>query len=462
MKPLTVNLKHLYQCRIMWIYHFMIIMTYFIFIASINMKKSVVEPPAFVFFVFCFLFGWRVGSLVADVWNKPFVLSLPGQIKASKAMLLIVWFIIAVPLFILKIFVFSEDLLSFSALMELIGILSLSFWGGVMVFQRRYIIPCLALIFLLWFHPKPMEEIIMTYPWTVTLICLIICLLIYHTINMERFRYLCGNTTLAFSVSSYSTDKIKRINQTRLSMKQGKMYDRVIESVGKFFLERIKSKNRSPLLAHLWGQAYLAVGPFIAQWKSILPVSLILAFYFWFVGRSGPDQVRFIFEWLFFTLFSLAGAWLYTQPRFKSFILIGRKVYFLSGIIALAVSLTAVIGVMCISIILLNILSGIFSNSVLFGETFTILPSIRCALLVVPILLPFFGGLFIIIKKDAILAIGLIMFIPASLIIPYKAIQVLEGKPFIFALMFVLLLAMLTWSFHLAALYYDSMKRSLC
>lgn len=38
----------------------------------------------------------------------------------------------------------------------------------------------------------------------------------------------------------------------------------------------------------------------------------------------------------------------------------------------------------------------------------------------------------------------------------------MEGTSFIFNLMIIVLISFLTWVFHLAVLYYDSMKRSIC
>jgi len=76
---------------------------------------------------------------------------------------------------------------------------------------------------------------------------------------------------------------------------------------------------------------------------------------------------------------------------------------------------------------------------------------------------PLFGGFMILLRLKPFtggFTLGIIIVI-LSLLIGY-GIMGLSGKPFIFDLIIFLLFSALSWGFYSCALYYDSMKRSLC
>jgi len=308
---------------------------------------------------------------------------------------------------------------------------------------------------------KIIEPMLIQHPWALAFMSGIVSYLIYRAINSrDNVRRFCTMPWLGL-FSASNKEHLKRFYQERMLMMQDQKIDRATEITGAFFSERIRSQHKSLHLAHLWGQVYLIIGPFVARWKSSLLISLFLPIFFCFFSPpEGNDGA--IFEWIIFILASLPGSLLCSYPRFNIFLLTGRKEHLWRGIIVLITALLITLGFMGTSILLLNVLSAIFPNFILLGRSF-VFPSIRWIFLFAPIIiLPLFGGLFILHKKNLMLMISLIIMIPAAIIISCYAIIALENQPFINGLMVVLLLATLTWGFHLAALYYDSMKRSLC
>ena len=232
-----------------------------------------------------------------------------------------------------------------------------------------------------------------------------------------------------------------------------------------FFTERILSNHGSRLLANMWDQVYLIIGPFFTYWKGILITCLQLCVYLSLIPLLQPSSemflfvlrlALFIFVGLFFSIpFSPGGC-----RRYNLFIIIGRREYFWRGIVALSIIILMALGCMTVFILLFNLLTQNIIPSVWGSKSSIIL--FEWTLLIAPIItIPLFGGLVILFKKTRLI-ISIVIIFCIAVAISYTSFMVMESTPLIIDLLIILSAIAISWGFHIAVLYYDSMKRSLC
>jgi hypothetical protein len=474
MKPLTANLKLLYQYRMIWIYYPVLITGILMLLnKSFNFAPSPSKVPIPVSLELISLYGIGIGSLAINILSKPFTFCLPDHTKNIRKMLLIVWLTVTIICsVIISILSAIDKNIDYAVFIATIGLISLSYWIGVAIIlpKGKYIllayftiiILCLTTNILTTLNPtsKNFELVFFTHPWASTLMSGILSNLIYRAINSrDNVRRLCSMSWLG------NFNKSAMVNQNRYMLERkyrnrDQKFDRDTELIGNLFSKLIRPQQ-SLHLAHLWGQVYLTIGPFITQWKSLLLIGLFLPVFICLTSPL-PTQDAFLFTWVIFILACLPASLFCSFSRFNKFFLISRREHLWRGIVVLVTAISITLGFMGISILLLNVLSAIFPNFVLDGRVFVI-PSVRWIFLITPIIIsPLFGGLFILVKKNTLLVISLIILIPAVIILSCYTTIALENTPFIVGLISVLLATAVTWGFHTATLYYVSMKRSLC
>ena len=163
---------------------------------------------------------------------------------------------------------------------------------------------------------------------------------------------------------------------------------------------------------------------------------------------------------MIFVIVSICVSIIFQYHRFDISLLIGRKEYFWRRLVLLFTVIFMSLVFMAVLFLLSNLLSGVLLTIVFEGASF--LPAMNWVLLVVPVLMiPLFGGLFILFR-DTILMISIIMMLIFVATATFSVVIALETAPFTVGLMIILSAAVITWGCFLAALYYDSMKRSLC
>jgi hypothetical protein len=101
MKPVTANLKHLYQCRKVMIQLIALALMALIWHTTAPSKDLFPWPIVIVFF------GLYTGQLVSDVWNKPFAFCIPRYDKSSHRVMIIVGSVITLAASLIQVISFK-------------------------------------------------------------------------------------------------------------------------------------------------------------------------------------------------------------------------------------------------------------------------------------------------------------------------------------------------------------------
>jgi hypothetical protein len=470
MTPLTANLKTLYQCRFLWLFH-IILLSGIITMTAVIYKLGTPDPPYITIpLLMIFYYGGVIGFLVSDLVSKPFAFTLPDRTKAAQNMFLLVWLsIIAITILMMLALDFFGIKSDYAQLLASIGIMSLSYWlGTVIIVPKKGFITVLVFILLVpmtlysaVFKIKFIEPVLIAHPWISIFICGIIIYPLYRALGKrEHFRHLCATAWAGFSI--YNAAKRKNIRREQLRSNPYKRLGSTPQWLNNFFTDRISSDCYSALSANMWGQIYLIIGPFFIGWKGILTACLSLYIYFFLPAFLSSDTFAFvvrvaifIFVSLFFSIpFSPGGC-----RRFNLFMIINRREHFWRGIVALSVIILVTIGYMTIFVLLFKLLTQNIIP-IVWGDK-SIIPY-EWILLIVPIItIPLFGGLLILFKKTALIVSMSGMFFIALTII-CGTITLMAGMSFFPGALIFLAAMAITWGFYSVILYYDCMKRPLC
>lgn len=469
MGPLAANLKHLYQYRFLWMFHLVLaIALSSLFIKMIKVETS--EFPIALTLMMFTIYGEMISIAMAGTSAKLFSFCLPNHAREIKKMLLAIWLMITIVCLLILSMLYAFNIhIDSSLFIGSMGLMSLSFWLGVSMFIRKLLsIPLfIAILAFLLIIFKDVDTTLLlsiaNHPWIITLSSGILSYSIYHAIGTKtNHRRLCALPSVGFLPANKS--KPIRINQ-ELIYRNGVIFSiKTDEFFGNYFTEQIRSNRQSGLLPYLWGQVHLIITPIFSRWKLIWflllgSYTLLIIPPCFIIQIQEPES--YMFDTIMLIFFSLASSFFCTHQRFKNFLLPGRTIHFFQGIVVLLTTMLLTLGFLGASILLCNFLSTIFPKVTLMGNSFTMV-SIPWILLIIPfILVPFFGGLFVLFRGITLL-IALAVTAVFTIIVSSFAFPPMETTPFILNLLNILFAAAVTWGFHLAALYYTSMKRSLC
>ncbi len=470
MSPLAANLKHLYQFRFMWIYHLILvsgILSLFTGMMTIDTSGDLSEVSWIMFI----LVGEMFGMAITGTSARPFSFCLPNHERAVKKMLLTIWMaMVLLCLLIVSILYLFNVHIDPSLFIASICLMSLCFWSGVSVFIRKlgFIPLFFSMTAFLIISFKDMGitifPAIANHPWILVLSSNILCFLIYHATGSRRnHRQLCTTPWFGFGDSSQSRQRLIK----RKWMRQAEKHATGItdDLFSKYITDRIRSKHHSGLIPHLWGQVYLLTAPIFSRWKFLwipfLFAYIMLILVPCVIIESTKPGFFYFFDGMMLVFSSFAFSILFTNQRFKYFLFPGRNVHFFRGIVVLLTTMLLSLGFFGISILSFNYLSALFPEITVMGRSLTFL-SIPPIMLIIPLIhVPLFGGLFILFK-GIVLRIALTVTGVIALIVTIFGMPAMETAPFLLNLAVVVIAAAITWGFHLAALYYTSMKRSLC
>jgi hypothetical protein len=157
---------------------------------------------------------------------------------------------------------------------------------------------------------------------------------------------------------------------------------------------------------------------------------------------------------------ALVGGWIGAGYRSDFILPLGRGAHFMRGIFAIFTGVMIATG--CIGMAtLLFILLPVFSPPAKDAYS---LSSVRWMWPFYPLMLsPLFGGVMILLRMKHLsggLTLGLVVII--SILGSGFWIIGIVDKPVTSGLLMILLISFIAWSFHISALYHDTMKRSLC
>jgi len=361
MKPLTANLKTLYQFPRIWLIHCILMIGILMLLGPILIKLSL---------LFILWYGVAIGSITRGLLSKPFAFCLSGHVKEAQRIPLLVWLAITI---VYALLFFMDLDHRYVLFVGSIGLISLSYWLGVVVIitKGRYISFATFLIIILTFLRNPnvnkiIEHMPLAHAWAIAFVSGIVSYLIYRAVgSKENVRRLCAMPWLG-SVAT-NIEKQNRFNRERMRMNQNHKPDRTSPSTESLFSKRIRSNQNSTLLAHLWGQAYLTIGSPTNYWRGILIGG------FWILGLNcfpllipsseTPQQGVGV---VFGILASTGGACIFIYYRYAVFLLISRKEHLWRGVVFLFTAILIVLGFMVMAILFSNLISGVLCPIIFF------------------------------------------------------------------------------------------------
>ena len=472
MRPLTVNLKLLYQSRLLWLYHLCVLPQIVpLFEKVITGRSSRAMTLGLPLLIFS-LYGFMVGGVIVGSSAKPFAFCLPDHARELKKMLLIFWLLITtfcvLILAILYLFGIHIDPALFIAYM---GLLSLSFWLGISHASIKYLqfslIPIVILVPLCMFFKDTsmiIVAVIDNHPLRIGLVCGILSYLICHAIgSRNNHRRLCESPWIVLGTTRKSRQQLVKKKWIRASTKNP--VAKPVEWFSIYFTNRIRSTHHSGLIPHLWGQFYLIIAPIFSRWKMIwvpfLGAYVMLILIPCVIVHLTKPEFFYFFNGIILILSSLGFSTFCINQRFKNFLFPGRRVYFFRGIVVLLTTVLLSLGFFSVSFLSFNFLSTLFPEIILFGNPITIMSTPLISLIIPLILVPLFGGFFIFLK-DIELKMALSITTVIAIIVSLVGMPAMETTPLLLNLLAVMIAAAITWGFHLAVLYFTSLKRSLC
>jgi len=471
MKPITANLKLLYQNREMWAWYFIAGISILYILSSLPSHPSSADfDPSHDWYLISptlvlTIIGCAMGRLTASIWTKPLIFHMPGQVKTSGELLLLIGLAAAITTTIVMTAILSW--ITFSSLSVIISsfsfylmiyslslIISIRFNKLVFVipYFLLFVTPILNHLEILYF----IQKLLLSYPWASAFICWIVNLMIFYAIGSKYlFRSLCGAPSLIFFVGweNPGSDGCDSGRQKKDSYSK-----RFSGSINRLIFQSIKSKNRSLVSPRLRTRVYVILGSFISNWRIIFfdgPIIFLSTAIFINAFRLVELQ-SFLYSFI-----ALMGGHICLISESDIFLPIDRRRRFFSDITALMTG----IFVMLVLVAAFNILSKILPNSLtsfisLYGPA-EVNSMHRIYIFFTIILFPITGGLLILLKKRSYLSLLSITGIAIFLLgFHYHLINKVGYTFLTFNLFIIILSIVISFGFFMSVIYYNSFKRS--
>jgi len=298
---------------------------------------------------------------------------------------------------------------------------------------------------------KPVQNMVLNYPLALVCICGLASYLMYRAVvRRDLACSLCGVPWLDF-FAGWEKSRLNRFRIEPTRVIQSSYTEQFAEFLNHLFSKRIRSNNRSLLLPHIWGRAYIIFASTLFNWWRLVGLFLLI----WF----SLIMPKYLFgrQIFFFYVLGLVGGQMCIMSGSDILLPLGRKGWFFSGITTLITTISIMLVLVAALVLLSKMLICIFPPSELISlQGKYIFISI--------ILLPTTSGLFILFRKRMFLSrIIVLTGILISLYCIHSYIAYKGGYIFnMFNLIILILITVASFGFYLAVLYYDNMKRSLC
>ncbi len=275
---LTVNLKHLYQRRGLWLVYVFLGLLVFAGIAE-AMDKHAAGKGKFIILVASALFvGFLSVTLAAEVVNKPFSYCLPGHRKVPRKFIFSAG--VVANLLVSLIFVLYPGL----GWGQWIPVICSVFFAGL-VFYWIGVLSAFGVRnsgvwigFLPWLiigggffdlHIT-IERIIVENPLGVTLLGAFSSIAAWIWLgNVDLARRYCGVPWVGL-FDAWNRDKTQKYKQLRASVKWDKLKNHPKPWVERFFLGKMNKCDYLGTGRYIWGGLYTTYGIVLSQWKAVV------------------------------------------------------------------------------------------------------------------------------------------------------------------------------------------------
>lgn len=472
MKALKANLRLLYQNREMWAWYFILVMSIHYILSSFPIPESphkidivnswgMISPTLALV-----VLGCAMGRITASLWTKPIFFCIPGQITTTRKMLLIIGlFASATTTLIMIIFlpwtVLRSLHIQFAVLGFYLMIYCLSAIISIRFNKLVFFIPYLILFFMPLMNRMEIlgfiQSLLLTHPWISSIVCWTINCLAYYFLGMKYLpRRLCGMSSVIFFTGLGSPGS----NVSRpIRFESNTYFIGAMKVIRQFFLERIRSNNCSSISPHVWGRIYMILGSFTSNWRLIFfdgPVIFLSVAIF-------ISSFRLVeFQSFLYGFIGLLCGHTCVISGSDIFLPLDRIGRFISELTAL---ITAIF-IMFFLAVLFDLLSKILPHCItsfinLNWSSDSISLNVKHIFLMI-IILPITCGLLILFRKRSVFSILTITGLSIFLLGIYYYI-INNGLYNINTqnLPALILIIIISFSFYLTIIYFDSINRSL-
>ena len=301
MSVLSVNLKHLYQRRSLWVVYLVI----GLFALSFGFTGKLAGTPAgkgyfIVPVALEFLIGIYTASMPIQILTKPFSYCLPGHRAVPRKFV----FVVGIVTSLLGSLLFP----GYSRLRLLPWVLVtgsifcaglIMYWVGVaLVFGVRNSGPIMGLAVWFFFGAAFLdvhvvaERVVVDHPFTIISLGLAGGAAAWVWLgNTNWARRFCAISRLG-SLDAWDQDKMREYARKQANSKWDKLKNHPEPWVERFFLGRMKSCDHMGPGRHICGGLYAAYGMTLSRWKGTLPglpVSLAFVLFLCYLQPKGTN-----------------------------------------------------------------------------------------------------------------------------------------------------------------------------
>lgn len=458
MSPLSANLKHMYQCRVMLAVNLLLFPIIFLLPMSLYKIDQADACPVPLPMMFIFYFSTMASRIAADTLGKPFAFCLPDHEKTVRKMLLAIW--CALVLFFSMVAA-AASLFGRSPAPNILfggfGLLSLSYWVGTtsLTNKRHPLFFLFLLTFIISLHNDFIKSLLLgRHTWWVGGISSVLSILIYFDLARNcPGRRLC-NKPLPVFIHSWKGRKIDFIPRQKTI---GSAPPRIVAVLARFCIGRITSNRASELTAALWGQLYLAAGAFMSRRNHALLFLIISPL---FMNIFFPPQP--VMTVILSLMAGVVGGAICAVHHVEKMMLLSRKTLLIRSITATFASTVFIIGFLAMVVLFINGLAHTLPIPGFFGKDVRMASISWVTLAFTVPMVPFFGGIMILFKQHLIRTIVLCSSATVVMIISIFTIVAMETSTSGAAPAGFAIAAAVALGFNIFVLYYDSHRRSLC
>jgi len=373
MSILTVNLKHLYQRRGLWLVY--VCLGFFAFIGiAVSFKHPAAGQGQFTgLVVLAFVVGLLLALLPIEILSKPFSYCLPGHRKVVRNFI----FLVAVVFNFLTslLFLSYPGLNSWQLVLVICSAFSaglIFYWLGVwLAFSFRNSAAFIGFLPLVIFGSTffglyaIIERAIVGNPFVVILVgVLSSCVAWLWLGNAGLARRYCGVPGIGF-FDAWNRDKMQKYRQVRMAKKWDKLKKHPSPLVETFFLGRMNRYDYVGTGRYIWGALYTAFGMLVLSWKEVLSILLLALVIVCFVGYMGPGtNILFIMPGLMVAQMRL--------PVYSSMLISGGRTERYRGAMTLVITAAVLVTVLATLVAALSLpLATIMPDITLRGRTLT-------------------------------------------------------------------------------------------
>ena len=461
MSILTVNLKHLYQRRALWLLYRTLVLFVFVSILMPLEHPGAGKGRYVGFVAMAFVIGLLITVLPIEVLSKPFSYCLPGHRKIPRRF--IFWVGVVVNFFGSLLFIMYPDLNSGQLVLVVCSAFSaglIFYWLGVsFAFGVRNSAAWIGFLPLVivgggFFDLHiVIERAIVGNPFGVILVGLLSSVLVWFWLGKAGLaRRYCGVPGIG-SLDAWNPNRVKKYRQVRLAKKWDKLKKHPSPWVETFFLGRMNRYDYSSAGRYIWGALYMTFGIALSQWKSVFSALFMAVVIVCFLGYMGPGKnILFIMPVLMVAQMRL--------PVYSSMLISGGRNERYRCAITLVITVAVLITVIVTIIAAPSLpLATIMPDITLRGRTLTF-HAMNIELFFVPLLMiPIVFTIQLIFYRKPMFMMWLIMFVFAMLFVTsiswHK--QLISGiNP-----MFIIGGLVLNWGTFLLVSRYICMRRCL-